>query len=213
MSFDELKNIWNDSFEKDNLSSTQIRDMLRIKKSSSTALVRILINYRNGLLAGGILYIMIMISLIFLVSTKSLIFLIPGVTALLGISFGYVLRSYLAVKRTQNSGLQIKEMLEKSIAVIEKYVSFNLGTFYRYLLIPIALILGIIIGLFIASGDNSVMDTICALQTKSIIKIIAVIVFGTIITIYLSKNIVNRLYQQHLDELKRCLEELKLSEK
>jgi len=86
-------------------------------------------------------------------------------------------------------------------------LKFGMGNLYKFVLIPLALVFGIAIGILSVSGWAEFWPTIQSLENKSLIKIILVIVLGSAITIPYSQYMMNRMYKQHVDELKKCLKE------
>jgi uncharacterized membrane protein len=102
---------------------------------------------------------------------------------------------------------QLKPALEITIKEVRRNLKFGMGNLYKFVLIPLALILGIAIGIYIGSGDAGFWETVQSLQKKSILKIVLVVVAGSAITIPFSQFTMTRMYKQHVDELKRCLKE------
>jgi hypothetical protein len=165
-------------------------------------------NYRFSLIALAIMYLFIVAGL-FIFSQKNMSYLIAVlITILFGVAVYYWNKSLRQIKQTITSDDDVKTALTKTILIMEKSLSFGMGNLYKYLLIPLALIFGIVIGIFIGAGEISVIETFYNLENKSIIKIFLIIVIGTGITIPFSQFMMNRMYKQHLDELKKCREEL-----
>jgi hypothetical protein len=116
-------------------------------------------------------------------------------------------KSYKRLREFQKYDEQLKPALEKTISVIENHLKFGMGNLYKFVLIPLALVFGIAIGILSVSGWAEFWPTIQSLENKSLIKIILVIVLGSAITIPYSQYMMNRMYKQHVDELKKCLKE------
>lgn len=208
MNFNQLKSTWQNSFKNEGLSREQISSKLRIKGQSDIILKKIMNNYRLSLIALAIMYLFIVAGL-FIFSQTNMSYLIAVlITILFGVAVSYWHKSLRQIKQTITSDDDVKTSLAKNILILEKSVRFGMGNLYKYLLIPLALIFGIVIGIFIGAGEKSVIETIYNLENKSIIKIFLIIVIGTGITIPFSQFMMNRLYKQHLDELKKCREEL-----
>jgi hypothetical protein len=208
MNFNQLKSTWQNSFKNEGLSREQISSKLRIKGQSDIILKKIMNNYRFSLIALAIMYLFIVAGL-FIFSQKNMSYLIAVlITILFGVAVYYWNKSLRQIKQTITSDDDVKTALTKTILIMEKSLSFGMGNLYKYLLIPLALIFGIVIGIFIGAGEKSVIETIYNLENKSIIKIFLIIVIGTGITIPFSQFMMNRMYKQHLDELKKCREEL-----
>lgn len=208
MNFNQLKSTWQNSFKNEGLSSEQISAKLKIKGQSDIILKKILNNYRFSLIALAIMYLFIILGLFIFFQTNIVYLIAILITILIGIAAAYSYKSLKQIKQATTSDDDVKTALSKTILIMEKSLRFGMGNLYKYLLIPLALIFGIVIGIFIGAGEKSVIETIYNLENKSIIKIILVIVIGTGITIPFSQFMMSRMYKQHLDELKKCREEL-----
>jgi hypothetical protein len=207
MNFNQLKSTWQNSFKNEGLSREQISAKLKIKGQSDIILKKIMNNYRNSLVTLAIMYLFIIAGLFIFLQTNIVYQIVTLITIFLVVAATDSYKSLRQIKRTTTSDDDVKTALTKTILIIEKSLRFGMGNLYKYLLIPLALIFGIVIGIFIGAGEKSVIETIYNLENKSIIKIILVIVFGTALTIPFSQFMLNRMYKQHLDELKTCLKE------
>jgi hypothetical protein len=208
MDFNHLKANWQNSFKQESLSREQISAKLRIKGQSDIILKKIMNNYKFSLFALVIMYLFIIAGLFIFLKTNIVYLLAVLFTILLVVAATYSYKSLRQIKQASTSDDDVKTALTKTILILEKSLRFGMGNLYKYLAIPLALIFGIVIGIFIGAGEKSVIETIYNLENKSIIKIILVIVIGTGITIPFSQFMMNRMYKQHLDELKKCREEL-----
>ena len=208
MDFNQLKSTWQNSFKQEGLGREQISAKLKIKGQSDIILKKIMNNYTFSLIMLVIMYLLIIAGLFIFLKTNIVYLLVALVTILLGIAAIYSYKSLRQIKLAVTSDDDVRTTLTKTIIIMEKSLRFGMGSLYKYLLIPLALIFGIVIGIFIGADGKSIIETINNLENKSIIKIILVIVVGTGITIPFSQFMMNRMYKQHLDELKKCREEL-----
>lgn len=208
MDFNQLKSTWQDSFKDEGLSREQISAKLKIKGKSDIILKKIMNNYRFSLIALAIMYVFIIVGLFVFIQTNVVYLLALLITILLGVASKYSYKSLSQIKQATTADTDVKTALTKTILIMEKSLRFGMGNLYKYLLIPLSLIFGVIIGIYIGAGEESVMETMYNLENKSIIKIILVIVGGSGLTIPFSQFMMNRMYKQHLDELNICLNEL-----
>jgi hypothetical protein len=208
MDFEKIKYHWESSFKKDELlDNKQLAALLKIKKSSNTALKKLVRNHRFGLIISSAMYGILITGILLFIETPASIIWIGMVTILMATVFYFSGRSYNRIRKIQISDEQLKPALEKTIKEVSRNLKFGMGNLYKFVLIPLALILGIAIGIYIASGDTGFWHTVQSLENKSIIKIILVITVGSGITIPYSQFVMKRMYKQHVDELKRCLKE------
>ncbi len=208
MDFNDLKQSWQQSFKDERLSKEQIAKKLEIKGKSDIILRTVLRNNLFSLIMLLMMYLLIICGIFLFIHSNYAYLLSLLITALLGVGAAYSFRSYKQLKKTRTSNYDVKTALSKTIHIMEKSVRFGMSNLYRFFLIPLSLIMGIVIGLFIGAGERSVIETVYSLESKSIIKIILVVVFGSAITIPFSQFMMNKLYKQHLEELKGCLIEL-----
>ncbi len=208
MDFNEIKNTWKDSYKKETLlSKEQIGALLRIKSNSNTALNKIKRSSKFELIGGALMYLIIIGELFMYVNTPDVFIIIALITLFMVFFYYSALRNLNRIINTAISGDQLKPTLINTINTIEKHVNFGGGNFFKFFLIPFSIVFGLAIGIYIGSGDKSIIETIYSLKSKSIIKIILVIVIGSGITIPFSQYMNKRMYQQHLDELKQYLKE------
>jgi len=208
MDFNEIKHTWKSSFSnKEQLRSTQIESLLKISKESNTALSKLKNNNKNSLILLTAMYIIAIFFIIRFIQLPEALKPIIVFTTIMGTGFYFSFRSYKRIKNTVFTNERLKSALQKTIHEVERNVKFGTGQVYKFILIPLALILGIAIGIYIAKGDRTFIETLYELEKQSIIKIIIVVIVGSGLAITYSQILIKRLYKKHLDELKRCLKE------
>jgi hypothetical protein len=208
MNFEKIKCQWESSFkQEEQLNSDQLKAMLKIRESSNTALQKLIRNHIVGLIINALTYLILVIGLFVFIQAPASYIWMAFVTVLMAVVFFFSGRSYNRIRKVQVADEQLKPALEITINEATRNLKFGMGNLYKFVLIPLALILGITIGIYIASGDAGFWETVQSLERKSIIKIILVIVVGSAITIPFSQLTMKRMYKQHVDELKRCLKE------
>ncbi len=206
MDFKEIQNTYNDSFERRKpLEPAQIEALLKIKRSSNTALSRLKKSHEISIMVATVLFLGIIAGMIILVKMPALILWGSLVMVLLGTVYYFALKSYFRIKKTSITDERVKQALTRTITEVEKNLKFGTGNLYKYLLIPLAIVLGMAIGIYIGSGERSFLETVLSLETKSIIKIIVVFFAGSGITIMISQSMMKQVYRPHLDELRSCL--------
>lgn len=208
MDFEQIKYQWESSFkEEELLNEEQLRSLLQIKESSNTAIKKLVRNHRIGLVISTIMYLILVSGIIIFIEFPYA-FVFAGIFTLLMILVYYFSgRSYNRIRKVQISDERLKPALEKTIKEVERNLKFGMGNLYKFVLIPLALIIGIAIGIFSVSGYAEFWNTVQSMENKSVIKIILVVVIGSAVTIPYSQYMMNRMYKQHVDELKRCLQE------
>lgn len=208
MNFEKIKNQWESSFkEKELVDAKQLSALLKIKKSSKTALNKLVRNHQAGLIISAVMFVIIIAGIISFIDSPASYIWIGAISILIVSVFYFSGRSYSRIRKIQMSDEPLKPALEKTIKEVSRNLKFGMGNLYKFILIPLALVLGIAIGIFIASGDVGFWQTVQSLENTSIIKIILVITAGSGITIPYSQFVMKRMYKQHVDELKRCLNE------
>jgi hypothetical protein len=75
-------------------------------------------------------------------------------------------------------------------------------------MIPMSVITGMFMGLFIGTGESNIIEIFNSLPTRSIIKMIVLLLIFTGTMIPLSKYYFKKKFKQHYHELKKCLKEL-----
>ncbi len=208
MDFNQLKTTWQESFKKEGLSREQISAKLKLKGKTDMILKKIMNNYRISLIALAIMYLFIIAGLSVFIQTNIVYLIALLITIFLGVAATFSYKSLRQIKQVTTSDDDVKTALTKTILIMEKSLRFGMGNLYKYLLIPLALLFGVVIGIFIGAGEESVIETIYTLENKSIIKIILIIIVGSGLTIPFSQFMMNRMYKQHLTELTKCLKEL-----
>lgn len=213
MDLKEIKNIWNDSFKDDeHLDKEQIKAKLQIKSKSKTALRKITKSYKFELITGACMYLIIVVGILSFIKFPIALIFILIVTLLMGVSYLYAWRTYKKIVDTDMSVNRLIRSLTETIKFIERYVNLSKTTFFKYLIIPIAILFGMFMGIYAVSGDKSVIDIIYSLESRSIIKIIVIFVVMSGIMIPLSQYFNKKMYKQHLDDLKQCLKEFEETE-
>jgi len=208
MDFEQIRYQWESSFkEKELLDKEQLQALLKIRESSNTALKKLIRNQRLGLIINTIMYLILVSGIYAFIESPSSFVLIGIFSLLMVVVYYFSGRSYIRIRKVQISDEQLKPALQKTIKELEQNLKFGMGNLYKYVLIPLALTVGIGIGIFSVSGYAEFWHTIQSLENRSVIKIILVIVIGSAITIPYSQYMMNRMYKQHVDELKRCLKE------
>jgi len=194
-----------ESGNEEQLTGDQIAERLEMKGRSDAVLGKILRNSRRSLAAVVVMYGVITAGLFLLISPVTALLLWLGVTVFLAYAFLQGVRHYRRIKEALAMDVELKTSLERTIPVMERYLRFGMGTLYKYVLIPAALVLGVVIGIYIGAGERGFLETVRTLETSSIVKIILVIVVGSAVTIPLSQLAMKRQYRDHLDELRECL--------
>jgi len=209
MDFDKLKSNWQESFKNKGISQEEIRARLSLKGRTDKIISKVIKNYSISLGLLITMYVLIVTGLFVFLKSPVNIVIVILMTLLLFISFSASIRRLKEIRKLSIYDNDVLSALEENIWVMEKSIQFGMGNLYKYIMIPLALIFGIIIGLFIASGDKGFINTVLSLEKSSIIKIVLVIVIGSAITIPFSQIMMQKMFKQHYDELKKCLIELK----
>lgn len=209
MDFNDIKNIWNDSFsDKERLSSSQIKDMLKLKRRSNTAIEKIKKSFRVELIGGFLIYLFIMVGLLILMKMPEVLVFFALVTIIMGLPLYFFNKNYRRIKHVTYSVSTLKQTLTKTVDDIEEFVNIGKGTWLKFIMIPSATIIGMFMGLFIGTGENNIIEIFNSLETRSIIKMIVLLVIFTGAMIPLSKYWFKKKFKQHYIELKKCLKEL-----
>ena len=207
MDFNEIKNTWKSSFKDDELlNKEEIEARLKIGKKSNSALTKVKRNYKIELVIGvaGVLYI---IKRILSITTDNHKYFLLALTLLFfGFLFSFTWRNYKKVRKTVISNNQLKPALIKTISDIEKYVKFNRSNYTKFILLPFAICIGMVIGIISGAGDLGIAEIISGIE-KYILKIVVTLVVASAVFIPLSQYFNKKMYKQHLDELKQCLKE------
>lgn len=208
MDFNEIKNTWKDSFkDSELLNKEEIEAKLKIGSKSNTALNKIKKSYRFELILATPMFIGIIASLFVFLDYAYKIIIIPAAVLFLGWAVSFTWRNYNRIRKTVISADHIKQALEKTIKDIERYVNFNMSSFVKFIIIPFSFAFGMLMGLLVASGDKAFMDILMSLGTRSILKMIIILVLGSSIMIPVSQFTNKKLYKRHLDKLKQYLKE------
>jgi len=209
MDFKEISDIWNDSSASGReLSEAQVEQLLMLRKKSNISVHKLQRNYRRSLFAGLAMYLLIACIILLFTEPRNILILLPMVTALMLVPLYLGYRFYASLGSFQVAEMNFSQVLDTTIPQMERYVKFGAGKIYKYMLIPLALITGIVIGILAATGGSPLIETIRSMETGSLVKIVAVIILGSAITIPISQKMMGRLFVRHLEELKECKEEL-----
>lgn len=210
MDFDDIKKTWKDSFDKNEVLDTKkIEAKLKIKGNSNTALNKIKRNYIVELVIGSVLAIFILFWIFTKVNSDYRIYILAFTTIFFGLILYWAAYNFLKIKNTHISTDQLKTALKQTIKDVERYVNFNKSTFSKYLLLPCSICLGMMIGLLDGTKNISIEDI---LTTSELIKIGITLVILSAIFIPLSQYYNKKMYKQHLDELKKSLDEFEENE-
>lgn len=213
MDFRDIKNTWKDLFsDSELLNKDEIEARLQIKRKSNTALNKIKKSYRFELIMAIPIFIGIIIGLFIFLKYPYKIYIIPAAILFLGWAISFTWRNYNRIRKTVISTEQLKPALIKTIRDIERYVNFNMSSYVKFIIIPFSFAFGMLLGLSIAAGDRDVIEIILSLGTKSIIKMISILVVGSAVMIPFSQYLNKKLYQQHLDKMKKYLKEFEDTE-
>ncbi|MCB2197164.1 MAG: hypothetical protein KQH79_14990 [Bacteroidetes bacterium] len=205
MDFNDIKRTWKNTIQSDqHLNKHDIETRLKIKSDSNTALNKVKRNYKIELYVSSILAILFMAWIYMSIPKNYKYLLILATVIFFGVLISFTRRNYKRIKHTVISSDQLKSALVQTIHDIEKYVDFNRSNFTKYLLMPFAISFGMIIGLLIGAGDEPLRN-IFALN--EVIKLAIALVIMSGIFIPFSQYLTKKMYKQHLDELKQCLQE------
>ena len=208
MEFDEIKKAWKDSFnKKGHLNKEEIEAKLTIKKKSNTALNKIKRNYKIDLYVGTILSIAILWWIFNDITSEYKIYILLFTTTFFSTLILWETYNYLKVRKTVMSTNKLKPALIKTIKDIERYVNFNKSTFSKYLILPFSILLGLCLGILRKLGDDKINEIYNLLTIHQIISLSIVAIASCAIFIPITQFYNKKMFKQHLDELKECLEE------
>lgn len=207
MDFKEIQNTWKDSFKRDWLSPSQFEAMLRIRSRSNTALKKLKTNFKFELITGSLMYLFIVISTFMLVQFPSSLIFFFIVSLLLGGPLLFYYHTYTKIRHTIYVDGTLKESLEKTTNDIEKFIRIGQGNILRFIMIPLAIITGMIIGLFIGTGSTDLVEIFHQLESRSIVKMAVLLTAFTAVLIPFSRYWYRKKFKQHFEELKNCLKE------
>lgn len=213
MNFEDIKHTWNSSFEKkDKLESEQIAEMLKIKSKSNTALNKIKNSFKIELIAGGLLYLVIVIGIFALIELPSALIIFLLVSLLMGIPMLFYYRNYRRIRYTVYTDSSIKQSLAQTVNDIEKFVMIGKGISLKIFLIPAATCVGMLMGLIIGTGKTDFIEIFLELETRSIVRMIVVLTLFTGLLVPLSRYSFKRRFKQHYDDLILYLKEFEETE-
>lgn len=205
MDFNDIKRTWKNTIQSDqHLNKHDIEARLKIKSDSNTALNKVKRNYKIELYVSSILAILFMAWIYMSIPKNYKYLLILATVIFFGVLISFTRRNYKRIKHTVISSDQLKSALVQTIHDIEKYVDFNRSNFTKYLLMPFAISFGMIIGLLIGAGDEPLRNIF---TLNEVIKLAIALVIMSGIFIPFSQYLTKKMYKQHLDELKQCLQE------
>ena len=207
MDFKEIQNTWKDSFKRDWLSPSQFEAMLRIRSRSNTALKKLKTNFKFELITGSLMYLFIVISTFMLVQFPSSLIFFFIVSLLLGGPLLFYYHTYTKIRHTIYVDGTLKESLEKTTNDIEKFIRIGQGNILRFIMIPLAILTGMIIGLFIGTGSTDLVEIFHQLESRSIVKMAVLLTAFTAVLIPFSRYWYRKKFKQHFEELKNCLKE------
>ncbi len=213
MDFKEIKNTWNESFKKkDHFDRNQLEAMLKLKSRSNTALEKIKSSFKLELIMGVSIYMFIISALMILVAfPESLIFFVI-ITLLMGFPLLFYYKNYKKIRHTKYTEDTLKQSLIKTTDDIKTFVMIGKGNFLKFTMIPLATLTGMIIGLYIGTGETNLLEILNALNTRTIIKMISLLTIFSFILIPFSKFWFKRKFKQHYDELVNCMNEFEETE-
>ena len=212
MDFKDIKNTWRDSFNNDELlNKDEIEAKLKIKRKSNTALNKVKRNYKIELVLGIVLSVYFVVWMSINLSNKYNFIFLALTILFFGTLISFTWRNFQKIRRTVLSNEQLKPALKKTIKDIEKYVNFNKSNFTKFLLLPFAIIFGMFIGLFIGIGEKEISEVLLILES-GIIKVLLLVIILSAVFIPTSQYFNRKMYKQHLDELKQCLEDFEETE-
>lgn len=205
MDFNDIKNIWENSFKDEEvLNKNEIEAKLKIKSKSNITLNKVKRNYKFELILGGILSAFFIVWIFFNLSTDYKFFIIVLTVLFFGTLLSFTWRNFKKVRKTVISSEQLKPALIKSIKDIERYVNFNKSNFTKYLLLPFAIVFGMSVGLFIGTGEKEILELFSILESE-MVPIISILIILSAFFIPFSQYFNKKMYKQHLDELKQNL--------
>lgn len=74
-----------------------------------------------------------------------------------------------------------------TIKDIEKFVMLGKDSYLKFIMIPMSVLTGMFMGLYISSGEDNIIEIFNSLETHSIIKMIVLLVIFTGIMIPFAK--------------------------
>ena len=211
MDFKEIQHIWKNSFKEKTLSEDQIHKRLQIKDKSNTALGKLKRNYRFEIIVGGLEYLFIIAALFYFLDLLTALGFTLIVSALMGFSLFSAWNAFSRIRTTIYTTGNLKESLIKTTDNLQRFMKKAENNTLRYIQIPIALITGVCMGLFVVSAitpDKEFLDIVLSLEKQSIVKIISLIIIGSAVMIPFSIRYFKKRFKKHYDELKMSREEL-----
>lgn len=205
MDFNDIKNTWKDSFQEDeNLNKSELETKLKIKAKSNTALNKIKRNYKIDLYTGLGLTILIIYYIIRTMDFEYKHVFIGFVILFFGSLMAWSIYNFFKIRKAQISSDKLKPALKQTIKDIERFVNFNKSTFAKYLLMPLSICTGMLYSIFKDAGDIAIAEL---LSTQELIRLIVSLIILCILFIPLAQYYNKKMFKNHLDELKECLNE------
>ncbi len=214
MEFDELKNIWKKSFDGEEgrkLTDEEIQNRLKLKNRTESVIGKIKRSYMFEILT-FIVFMPIMYNFIFKIPASNIrTILFVFLTVFFGLLFYYLLRKYTDVRKVALLDDQIILTLKKGIKSIDRYINFNKSGFAKLIIFPLGVLAGLVLGLMVGSESGDI-QTILELPRNTLIFLIIflVVIYGVYLLV--ANRTYQALYGKHLNELKKCLQELEESE-
>lgn len=209
MDFNEIKNTWKSSIDKiEPLTNEQFEAIPKIKSKSNTALGKIKSSFRFELITGLWMYLFIITGVFVLIPTPQSIIFFVIVSMLMGIPMIFYYKTYKKVQHVIYTENTFKQSLQMTINDIEKFVMLGKNNYLKFIMIPMSVLTGMFMGLYIGSGESNIIEIFNSLETRSIIKMITLLVIFTGIMIPFAKYWFKKKFKQHYLELKNCMKEL-----
>lgn len=210
MELDEFKAFYQSRFEQvSDKSGADLEGILR--RRSSSAVERIL---RNLLWEVGAALVIVLVLAFVMATWSSNIFRWVGVglvilslVQVVAFSWQY---QHLKAQLNRATG-SVHHYLQDIVAIVSRFVEI----YYRYCmrLIPVAMVLGGLLGGYVGVTDDRTDPALAALpEHPSIVFLLGSLVFAVaslIGTYFILKWYIQRLYGRYLDELNACLRDLK----
>ena len=204
----QLKNIWEKSFQATNiLDRDKIVSILTIKHRSNTALESLKRSFKMELITGGLMYIIMILALLILLNIFDAIVMTGLVSLFMLPSLIYYYSNYKKIKNTIFTESNIKQALIRTTNDIERFIKSGSSYKRKIFIIPLATLVGMLIGIYIVADGVYVLDIISSLNTKSLIMI-SFVLFFSFLLIPISIKMFKRRYVSHVNELKEFLKYL-----
>ena len=209
MDFNELKHTWKEANAgQTRVTNDQIEAALRIAPKSNTALGKLKKNYLFEIIVGALEYVIIMGGIGYFIPFPDAMIFMGIVTLLMGIPYLIYFRTYLKIRHIVFTQYSMRETLQKTIDIIDRFVNQWRGNLPRFVLIPFAIAIGMMMGLYIGTGKDDIWEILLNLPQRSWIKMLIVLVVLGSGTIWFAIVMFKRRFKNHFESLKRYLQEL-----